>query len=169
MNKQKKKNKELINLLIKVGSFVAVLFVMFTFVFGIKIVRTNNMHPMVNEGDLVFYYRVPNALCSGDVVVFDHGEKTLLGRVIAQEGDIVSFTDNGHILVNGSPLGYEVYYEAKPNEDVDIQYPLTIKEGQYFILSDYCTDSDEDSRTLGTMGDEEIRGRTILLLRRRGF
>ncbi|MEE1504643.1 MAG: signal peptidase I [Acutalibacteraceae bacterium] len=169
MNKNKKKNKELINLLLKIGSVVLILFLLFTFVFGIKDVRTNNMHPMVNEGDLVFCYRLVGDLNSGDVAVLKHGEETVLGRVIAKEGDTVSFTDNGRVLVNDMPLGYEVYYEAEPNKDANIEYPLTIEDGKYFILSDYCTESDKDSRTFGTVSNEDVEGRLILLLRRRGF
>lgn len=169
MNKSKKKNKELLTLLAKVGSLVVIIFLLLTFVFGIKDIRTNNMHPMVNEGDLVFYYRLVGDLNSGDVVVFKHGEETVLGRVIAKEGDTVGFTDNGRVLVNDMPLGYEVYYEAKPNEDANIEYPLTIEDGQYFILSDYCTESEKDSRSLGTISIEDVEGRLILLMRRRGF
>lgn len=166
---EKKKNKETVNLAIKIGSLVFILFILFSFIFGIKIVKTSNMHPMVNEGDLIFYYRLVNNLNSGDVIVYNHEGNVVVGRVIAKEGDTVSFTEDGRVLVNKMPVGSEFYYNAKPNKEADIEYPLLVEDGRYFVLSDYCTESDNDSRTFGTIETKNIKGRLIMLFRRRGF
>ena len=43
----------LISLLIKIAAIALAIFLVFTFVLGIKINYGNNMHPAVNDGDLV--------------------------------------------------------------------------------------------------------------------
>jgi len=67
------------------------------------------------------------------------------------------------------PLGQEMFYNVIPSQDGPIEYPLTIENSQYFILSDYSAESKKDSRTFGTVSDNEIKGETITVARRRGF
>lgn len=165
----KKKNKEGLSLLIKIFVIGLVIFLLSTFVFGVLIVKDNNMYPRISEGDLLLYYRLSDEYNSGDVVVCDVNGETVIGRVIAKGGDIVDFTKDGRILVNNMPLGQEMFYNVIPNQDGPIEYPLTIENSQYFILSDYSAESEKDSRTFGTVSNKEIKGETITVARRRGF
>lgn len=165
----KKKNKEGLHLLIKILVIGFVIFLLSTFVFGVLIVKDNNMYPRISEGDLLLYYRLSDEYNSGDVVVCEVNGETVVGRVIAKGGDIVDFTKDGRILVNNMPLGQEMFYNVIPNQDGPIEYPLTIENSQYFILSDYSAESEKDSRTFGTVSNKEIKGETITVARRRGF
>lgn len=165
----KKKNKEGLYLLLKVSIFALVIFLLSTFVFGVLIIRDNNMYPRISEGDLLFYYRLSDEYNSGAVVVCEVDGETVVGRVIAKGGDTVDFTQDGRILVNDMPLSQEMFYNAFPNQNVPVEYPLTIEDSQYFILSDYSTKTDKDSRTIGTVSSKQIKGETITVVRRRGF
>ena len=44
-------------ILIRAGTFALTLWIVFTFVFGIRIADRNDMAPAIREGDLVVYYR----------------------------------------------------------------------------------------------------------------
>ena len=52
--------------IIKVAGFAAVLFITFSFVFGICLAPTNDMFPAVHQGDLIIYYRPGRINCIAD-------------------------------------------------------------------------------------------------------
>ena len=61
----------------------------------------------------------------------------------------------------------EIYAETLPYTE-GISFPITVKEGEYFVLGDNRTNA-KDSRIYGMVKQEEIKGVVITLLRRRGF
>jgi signal peptidase I len=50
----------------------------------------------------------------------------------------------------------------------DVVYPLSLGDGQYFVLGDGRAQA-VDSRELGPIGTNEVEGKVIALLRLRGF
>lgn len=57
-----------------------------------------------------------------------------------------------------------IYYTT-PRYEGYTEYPLTLKEGQCFVLADY-REGGTDSRYFGTVEENEILGTVISVLRR---
>ena len=56
-------------------------------------------------------------------------------------------------------------YETTPRYDGDVTYPLTLADGEYFILCD-AREGAPDSRRYGPVTAENIAGRVIAIVRR---
>ncbi|KRE41905.1 signal peptidase I [Knoellia sp. Soil729] len=69
----------------------------------------------------------------------DLGERSVLARVVAGEGDEVVCCDGGHVAVNGTSVGPRLADNAAP-------FRIRVPTGRYFLLSDSASDA-MDSRT----------------------
>ena len=91
--------------------------------------------------------------------------RRLVGRVIACAGDTVNLSDEQGLTVNGNTLVEpNIFYPTKPYEGY-MEYPVTLKPGEYFVLSDY-RNGGADSRFYGPVLLEEIQGIVITVVRR---
>ncbi len=140
---------------------------LFTFVFGVYRVDDTSMSPNLNPGDLVFYYRLDKKYIVGDVLLYQYEGKSQLGRVTASPNDQVDINEGG-FMVNGS---YQ--YEPKIYKDTlalqgGISFPLTLGEGELFLMSDN-RDQARDSRMFGPLPKDKVAGKVFTLLRRRGI
>mgnify|MGYP002769201848 CR=1 FL=1 len=142
--------------------------VLFGVVFGLAIQPDDTMHPHIKPGDLLLYYRLPQRYTAGETVVFEKDGTRYTGRVAARGGDTVEVTDTALLLINGSVVAEPDIYEQTPRYDNGVQYPLTLADGEYFILCDARAGA-RDSRWFGPVRTGEIRGRVIALLRRSGI
>lgn len=165
--KPKSTKRLLIGLLIKIAAIVLIVWLVFTFVLGIKIHYGNNMHPMVRDGDLVISLRLDKPYINA-AVMYAHNGDTTVGRVVAMEGSVINITDNGVFTVNGNVPTEEVFYPTYPAEGSAIQYPYTVPQGKVFILNDFREDTN-DSRSFGAVDTGDLKGTLLLTLRRRGF
>lgn len=169
--KPKKKPKStkrlLVGLLIKIAAIVLIVWLVFTFVLGIRIHYGNNMHPMVRDGDLVITYRLQKPYINA-AVMYAHDGDTTVGRVVAMEGSVVNITKDGGFTVNGNAPVEEVFYPTFPAEGSEVQYPYTVPQGKVFILNDFREDT-KDSRSFGAVDTGDLKGTLLLTLRRRGF
>ena len=89
-----------------------------------------------------------------------------MGRVIAREGDVVNIDENGTLHVNGTVQGGEIMYPTYAKEG--IEYPYKVPEDSIFILGDYRTQT-EDSRDFEAIPIDDVEGKVITILRRRGL
>jgi signal peptidase I len=153
--------------LLKLCLVLLAIWVAFTYVFGIRQVSGEDMYPRLRDGDLILYYRLEQDYQIGDVVTFELADTTFWARIVAQGGDVVEVTDDGQLLINGNVQQEEIFYPTEPQEG-DVTYPYTVEEGSYFVLCDYRTIS-FDSRTYGTISQENLDGKVITVLRRRGI
>ena len=152
----------------KLICFAAFLWAVFSFLLGAVRISENNMFPMVKSGDLCLYYR-PGKVSTGDLVFYDDGDGRLrAGRIAAIEGQTIDFPEEGGYTVDGSAIYEYLPYDTYPAEESAVRYPLTLKEGEYFILNDYRKD-DSDSRTAGPVASSGIRGRGLFIFRRRSL
>ena len=158
----------LVYFLIKLIIVAVVIYVLFFKVVGFYKVVGNGMFPRVLDGDLLLYSRISKDLHSDDILVYDVGGKVYVGRMKARGGDVVDISETGEFLINGAVQAEEIFYPTEKDVDSDIEYPLTVREGYYFILSDFRTNC-EDSRILGDVSEENIKGKVISMFRRRGF
>lgn len=143
-----------------------VIWVLFTRVFGLTRVEGNAMRPTAGDGDLVLTSRFFN-LVSDDLVVYQKDGKDVLGRVVAQPGDTVEITEDGDLKVNGN-VQASVTQGTTSQGSLGAQYPISLGEGEYFILND-ARDDTSDSRESGPVGVNGIDGKAIALLRLRGI
>ena len=154
-----------LRLLIRVAVLAAVITVLVTVVGGVFICHTSDMYPAMRDGDLAITFRL-GTIHSTDIVAYDYDGKTCFGRVVGEPGDEIYIDETGEYTVNGTHPYETIFYETKVRESDRMTYPYTIAEGEYFVLAD-ARDQGMDSRSIGPV--TELKGKVVLLLRRRGF
>ena len=130
--------------------------VMFTQVFLITQVSGNAMFPAVKDGDLIIAFRIQQEYAKNDVVVYTADGETHIGRIVARASDVVTLDDSGKLLVNGTNQAGEILYPTYAKEG--LTYPYAVPEGHVFVLGDYRTQTEEN-----------VQGKVITILRRRGL
>ena len=145
--------------------FVIIIWVFFFFVIGLATMKGDDMFPRIDGGDLVLFYRLDREPVAQDVVVYEHDGDRFIGRVVAIPGDTVEISEDGRLILNNNPVIESNIFSSTPRFDGDVQYPLTLGEGEYFILADNRGDA-MDSRYMGAIRQEDIIGTVISILRR---
>lgn len=131
-------------------------------------VSGNGMFPALKDGDLCIVSRIGMPY-TDDVVAYEApGGGLRIGRVVAIGGQKVDFPAGGGLTVNGYQPSEEIAYQTFKAEGTGRNYPLTVPEGDYFILDDMRLDLG-DSRTYGCIPSSRIIGRAVFMVRRRGF
>lgn len=155
-----------INLIFRILFLVLAGWGLFTQVFLITQVSGNAMFPAVKDGDLVIAFRIQQEYAKNDVVIYTAGSEAHIGRIVAREADVVILDDSGKLLVNGTNQAGEILYPTYAKEGYT--YPYAVPDGHVFILGDYRTQT-EDSRDFGAIPMENVQGKVITILRRRGL
>ncbi len=169
-NAEKRSRKaELRRFLIKLAASAALFSAAFIFVFGICPVRGSYMHPSVKDGDLA----VTLKLCSyrlGDLAVWKEPEngRLRISRIVGLPGFEINISEAGELFTNGFMPSEEVFYRTDRVSGSSIEYPLLLGEGEYFLLDDRRP-AGRDSRLYGPVKESDLLGKTVFLLRRRGF
>ena len=131
-------------------------------------VSSGSMANAINTGDVILadlhaYKRTH--LQRGDVIVFQHGDYTLIKRLIGLPGDSITMTD-GKVTVNGGLLS-EPYAKSDPLLDAapnSIQ-PLTVAPDELFLLGDERDHSlDSRMQEFGHVHLADVRGKVLLVL-----
>lgn len=159
--------RDIRNLFIKLAVIILLFWILLEFVFGLAVMEGEDMYPRIRDGDLMVYYRIPKEYHIGDVVTFSRDGVRRTGRIVAQGGDTVDINEAGQLLVNGSIQEEEIFY---PTEKVGEEnwLPCDLDEGEVYLLSDFRTNG-TDSRQYGPVNLEELDGKVITILRRRGI
>ena len=154
-----------VNLAVKVAIMAAAAWIIFSQVFMLTQCPGMGMFPAIEDGDLVLAYRLHRDYQKGDVVVYTVDGTTYLGRIVARETDVVYMDDSGTLQINGTNQGGEIMYPtyAKPGTE----YPYRVQEDALYLLGDYRTQC-EDSRDFGAIPMDDIQGKVITIVRRRG-
>ena len=137
------------------------------FVFGLYYSTEPGMNPAVQEGDLVVYYRQNRRCRAGDLVLLRFEGQTQVRRVIAAAGDTVDITEKG-LLINGAIQQERKIYRKTERYADGIDFPLTIAEGELFVLGD-AREGVTDSRIYGPVRIKDTYGTVIAVLRRRNL
>lgn len=132
---------------------------------GIAVVHGKSMEATIAEGDRVIYQHLGYELKRGDIVICRTGkgyEDELIKRIVGLPGDTVNIDeDTGKISVNGMEL-QEPYLNPKDNLKGDISYPVTVPDGQYFVLGDNRSVSlDSRYSEIGMVERSKIDGKVI--------
>ena len=156
------------NFMVRLFLLIAVIGILFGVVFGLTPMANADMQPAVCAGDLMLYYRLDKNLKSDDVVVFQKEGIQYTGRIVAVPGDVVEITDESDLMVNKSTVMEDNIFYTTPAYDSEVEYPLALKEDQYFILCD-SREGAKDSRSFGAVETGEIKGKVITIVRRSGI
>ena len=152
-------------LLIKIIVVAAIIAVLLVFVGGVHVSHNINMFPAVADGDLAITYKL-GGYYNGDIVVYEVDGIKRFGRVVGIPGDEIDISEDGHYTINGSVPYETIYFSTHPADQSNITYPYRIQDGEVFILNDLRDDA-TDSRIYG--GISNLKGKVVLLIRRRGF
>lgn len=154
-------------LLIKIAAIALAAVLSFTFVFGIYRSTDTSMAPAIRDGDLVIYYRLDKLYTSSDVLVTDFEGGTLALRVIAVEGDEVDIREEG-LYINGSLQVERNIYETTYRFTEGVDFPLTVGEGEVFVLGD-SRENSTDSRIFGPVDIDDTHGKVMSVIRSRSI
>lgn len=125
------------------------------------------MLPTLENGERLIISHLFYEPSAGDIVVLcgeaDHEEgKNLIKRIIATGGQTVDIDfELGQVYVDGEALS-EPYTLEPTYLDEGTEFPLTVPEGEIFVMGDNRNGS-RDSRSLsvGTIKEEYIVGRVL--------
>lgn len=154
------------NLIVRVIMIVVVGYVTLTQVFMVTQVSGMDMFPALKDGDLAIVFRLQQEYAKDDVVVYNTPDGIRFGRIAARAGDVISMDDSGSWLVNGTTQSGEILYPTYAVEG--LEYPYRVPENCLFIMGDYRTLA-SDSRIYGAISLEDVVGKAITILRRRGL
>ena len=160
--------KELLGMLRTALVLFLILWALFTFVIGIKMVPNDDMTPRMDAGDLMLYYKLLVVPQQQDVVVVNVNDTEYVGRVIAKGGDTIDITDDENVIINGNLITEGNIYSSTPRYEGFVEYPLTLASDECFILCDK-RHGGEDSRYYGPVKNKDIKGTVIGMYRRAGF
>ena len=148
-----------------------VLWILFFQIVGLVICPTADMHPRIDSGDMVLYYRLDKDVRAQDVIVVekttpDSAEPQIFVlRVVAVAGDTVEITDTERLVINGNTMIEPDIFYGTPRYEGFTEYPLTLEEGQCFVLAD-SRNGGADSRYFGPVNVDDILGTVITIVRR---
>ena len=120
----------------------------------------HSMNPTLYENNIVIT-KGQKEYKRGDIIAFKKDGSTSIKRLIGLPGDEVSINSDGYVSVNGQSISepYVVYHQMHPSE---ISFPITVPEGQYFVLGDNRSNS-RDSRegSFGYVDKRYVIGKVI--------
>jgi len=159
--------KELLSLILKIMVIALAFVLIFTFLYGFSRSADPAMAPMIKDGDLVMFYRLDKNYAIGDLLILEFQGERQIRRVIAKAGDIVDITEDG-LIINGALQQEPEIYQLTQRYDNGIDFPLTVGEGQVFVLGD-ARENATDSRVYGPVDTSDTHGKVITAIRRRNL
>ena len=157
---------DIASLLFKVALAATLFVVVFSFVFGAFLCGDASMSPNVRDGDMVLDYRLDKDFRLHDVVEFTYDSQRMAGRVVALAGDRVDIS-SADLVVNGAVQQESGVYGATTQVAGGVTFPLTVGEGQVFVLGD-SREQAIDSRTFGCVDVSSAEGKAVAILHTRG-
>ena len=152
-----------------VGAVLGVV-LFFVFVAQMITVQGPSMQNTLYAGDKVLVLK--SALCSieaGDIVMIHQYNaqlnETIIKRVIATGGQTVDIDFNtGTVYVDGVALE-EDYIAERTYSDEGLAFPVTLGEGELFVMGDNRNHStDSRSTMLGVVDERYVVGKAVFLL-----
>lgn len=150
---------------------VAVVSVIFSFVFRIVNVDGDSMNNTLSDSDKLLISDVFYEPSVGDIVIISRADSyvteqddyPLIKRVIATEGQIVDINfETGSVYVDGILL-QENYIKEPTYLKADVNFPVTVSDNSVFVMGDNRNDS-KDSRfsEIGMVPIDRIIGKALV-------
>ena len=145
-----------------IAYFVVLGFIFVTFVFGVShnVVSGHSMDSTLQDGQRLMSTQFNNFVEEGDIVIATPEAmdgKRVIKRVIAMEGDTISFHD-GVTKVNGVEIEEDYVFE---DEEAVLDGEVVVPDGHVWIMGDNRNNS-IDSRYIGPVAVDDIEGEVIL-------
>lgn len=150
---------------IRLLALLILLGIMFGWVFGLFVIKNDDMKPSLKAGDLLLYYRLNSTYKEGDLVVYEQNKVKYVGRIIAKSGDEVNINGENQLMINGHEVMEPDIYQPTPKIKQGIDFPTKVTRENYFILSD-ARQCSKDSRYFGQIAKNMIKGRVMTAVRR---
>ena len=150
---------------------LALILTVYMLFFRVVVVIGPSMYDTLIQGDrlLLVSSLVYNDPKQGDIVVcskdsFQNGT-CFVKRVIATEGQTVDINfATGEVIVDGEVLD-EPYLYSFTYRDEGVEFPLTVGEGQIFVMGDNRERStDSRSPIIGLIDERQILGKALMIL-----
>jgi len=142
--------------------FAAGAVLLVTLMFPTVQVLRGSMAPTLRDGEQIILITV-GKIRRGDIIAFHLGNQTLLKRVIATSGEMVSMGPDGSVYIDGDLLDEPYLQSGKSLGDCDVQFPLQVPDKQFFVLGDNRVVSSDSRRVdVGTIHEDEIIGKTVI-------
>lgn len=151
--------------------FLALILTIYMLFFRVVVVIGPSMYDTLIQGDRLLLasslvYSEPK---QGDIVVCSkdsfEGGTCFVKRVIATEGQTVEIDYNtGEVRVDGELLD-EPYLYSPTKRDEGMDFPLTVGEGQVFVMGDNRERStDSRSPSIGLVDERQILGKALFII-----
>ncbi|MGT2710925.1 signal peptidase I [Streptococcus oriscaviae] len=162
--------RDLIKQVILLVSLLLGLIALRAWVFEPVTIQPEMANAYLKEKDLIITVRGADATY-GDFILYEVDKKEYVGRIIAMEGDSVTYMDD--VLYRNNEIVHEDYLSRLPHveyytEDFTIaslteQAHQVLPEGTYLVLNDDRTNL-SDSRTFGLIDTKQVIGRLTFRL-----
>lgn len=166
MSKKPSTRRYACGILLKTAAIAVAVFLCWQYILCPFYVVGNSMYPAVKDGDLCFLYRAGNYYTGNIVAYRTKNGKTRMGRITAIPGQEIDFPEGGGYTVNGWQPSEAIAYQTYADDTA--KYPLEIQDGEFFVMNEFRSDM-SDSRTIGCIRKEDIIGKVVFLVRRRGI
>ena len=144
-----------ISTLVVVAAVAVLLSVLF---FPVIQVSGDSMEPTMSDGDILVL-RKSGQFERGQLCCISWQNKLLIKRVIGIPGDYIFIDEDGNVYVNNAMIE-EPYIAEKSLGYCDVEFPMQVPEGKYFVLGDRReTSSDSRNSAIGCIDKEQILGR----------
>ncbi len=142
--------------------------VIFMFLFKIVGVEGESMLDTLHPNDRIVVSDLFYTPSQGDIIVINKpnfSEELLVKRIIATGGQTVDINyEKGVVLVDGKEIS-EPYIKDTIKRVDDVKMPVTLNEGEVFVMGDNRNHSTDSRSTLiGTVDERYIMGRAIFRL-----
>lgn len=166
-----KNKKNPVQLIVELISIIATsifaIMLIFTFAFRIVGVSGPSMMNTLVDGDWLMVSAFITEPERGDIVIITQPNsfnEPIVKRVIAVGGDTIDIDfETATVSVNGEELNEPYLATPTTTDEGAWQYPLTLKEGQVFVMGDNREhSSDSRSPDIGLIDENYILGQVLL-------
>ena len=125
-------------------------------------VRVNgkSMDPTLENNEIVLLKKYDKSFDRFDIVVFDYEHSHLIKRIVGLPGETLYYYKND-LYINDKKVKEDFLPEG--TETYDFVWDTKIPEDYYFVMGDNRENS-TDSRVIGLVAKEDIRGTTNFVL-----
>ncbi|MBQ2963762.1 MAG: signal peptidase I [Clostridia bacterium] len=147
-------------------SIVAIMLI-FTFVFRIVGVSGPSMMNTLHNGDWLLVSAFITEPERGDIVIVTQPNsfnEPIVKRVIAVGGDTIDIDfENALVYINGEVINEPYLASPTTTDELAWNYPITLKEGQVFVMGDNRQHStDSRSPDIGLIDENYILGQVMV-------